>query len=60
MELKIRIVHDEGKESGIIHIHKPVGNELRKIGEMRFSDASDKRWLLMVMTDGHPNVSVLS
>ncbi len=58
MELKLKFVHDEGKESGVCHVHKVVGGELKKIGEMKFSDASDKKWILMVMTEDHPNVSV--
>lgn len=56
MELKIQIVKDEGKESGIIHIHKVVGTEMKKVGEMKFSDEGDKKWLLMVLTQDHPNV----
>ena len=60
MELKLKIVHDEGKESGMVFVHKLVGNELRKIGEIKFSDAGDKRWILMVMTEDHPNVSVIA
>lgn len=59
MDLKLEFVHDEGKESGVCHVHKMVGSELKKIGEMKFSDASDKKWILMVMTEDHPNVSVL-
>jgi hypothetical protein len=60
MELRLKIVHDEGKESGVIHVHKHVGNELKKIGEMKFSDASDKKWILMVMTEDHPNVTIIA
>jgi hypothetical protein len=60
MELRLKIVHDEGKESGVIHVHKYIGNELKKIGEMKFSDASDKKWILMVMTEDHPNVTIIA
>jgi hypothetical protein len=56
MELKLKIVQDEGKESGRVLVHKMVGNELMKIGEIKFSDAGDKKWLLMVLTEDHPNV----
>jgi len=60
MELKLKFVHDEGKESGICHVHKVDGTGLKKVGEMKFSDAGDKKWILMVMTEDHPNVSVIS
>lgn len=60
MELKLKIVEDAGKESGIIHVHKSVSGELRKIGEVKFSDAGDKRWILAVMTEDHPNVSIIA
>jgi hypothetical protein len=59
MELKINFVNNEGKESGICHIHKAVGSELVKVGEIKFDDASDKKWILMVMTEDHPNVTVI-
>lgn len=59
MELRLKFVHDEGKESGVCHVHKVVGGEEKRIGEIKFSDASDKKWILMVMTEDHPNVSVL-
>jgi hypothetical protein len=60
MEMKLKIVQDEGKESGVILVHKQVGCDLKKIGEMKFSDASDKKWILMVMTEDHPTVSVIA
>lgn len=60
MELKLKIVHDEGKESGLVLVHKQIGDEIRKIGEIKFSDAGDKKWILMVMTEDHPNVSVIA
>ncbi|MBI0583075.1 MAG: hypothetical protein ISF22_02480 [Methanomassiliicoccus sp.] len=60
MELKLDFVHDDGKESGICHVHKVSGAELRKVGEIKFSDESDKRWIRMVMIEDHPNVSVIS
>jgi hypothetical protein len=56
MDLKLKIVQDEGKESGMVLVHKVVGGELRKVGEIKFSDAGDKKWLLMVLTEDHPNV----
>jgi hypothetical protein len=59
MDLKLKIIRDEGKESGTVLVHKVVGNELKKIGEIKFSDEGDKKWLLMVLTEDHPNVAVL-
>jgi hypothetical protein len=56
MELKLKFVQDEGKESGVVLVHKMVGGELKKVGEIKFSDAGDKKWLLMVLTEDHPNV----
>lgn len=60
MELRIQIVKDEGKESGMIHVFKVVGERAKKVGEMKFADEQDRRWLLMVMTEDHSNVSVLT
>lgn len=56
MELKIEFVQNEGKESGICHIHKVIGTELIKIGEIKFDDAGDKKWILRTMIEDHPNV----
>jgi len=58
MELTLKIVHDEGKESGKVLVHKMAGGELRQVGEIRFSDERDKKWLLMVLTEDHPNVTI--
>lgn len=59
MELRIKFIDDEGKEIGICHIYKLVGNELKSIGEIKYADESDKRWILRNMTQDHPNVSVI-
>lgn len=59
LQLKIQIVMDEGKDSGIINIHKVVPEGTRKVGEMKFADEQDRKWLVMALTDGHPNVSAM-
>lgn len=59
MEQRLKTVHDEGKESGVVLVHKVADSELKRIGEIKFSDASDKKWILMVMTEDHPNVSAI-
>jgi hypothetical protein len=41
-------------------VHKLEGSGLKKVGEIKFSDESDKRWILSVMIEDHPNVSILS
>jgi hypothetical protein len=59
MELRIKFVHHEGKDCGICHIHKVIGTELVKIGEIKFDDAVDKKWIIRSMTEDHPNVSCI-
>jgi hypothetical protein len=59
MEMRLRIVQDEGKESGMLHIHKVVGSDLKKIGEIKFNFESDKKWFLTALTERHPNVSII-
>ena len=59
MQLRIKFVTDEGKESGVCHIFKLVGSEQIKIGEINFSDESDRKWIVRTMVKDHPNVSVI-
>ena len=59
MEMRLKIVQDEGKESGMVHIHKVNGSDLKKIGEIKYYDESDRKWILTVLTERHPNVSVI-
>jgi hypothetical protein len=59
MEMRLKIVQDEGKESGMIHIHKVVGSDLKKIGEIKFNYESDKNWFVTAMTERRPNVIVI-
>lgn len=49
MELKLKFIDDEGKESGVCYVHKAVGDELKKIGEIKYSDQGDRRWILDVV-----------
>jgi hypothetical protein len=59
MEMRLKIFQDEGKESGMIHVHKVVGSDLKKIGEIKFNFESDKKWFVTALTERHPNVIVI-
>lgn len=59
MEMKLKCVNDEGKVCGMIHIHKVVGSDLKKIGEIKYGDESDRKWILTALTERHPNVSII-
>lgn len=58
MELKLRFINDEGKESGVCHVHKAMDGELKRIGEIKYGDEGDKRWILDVVKY-HSNVAFL-
>jgi hypothetical protein len=49
MELKLKFIDDKGKESGVCHVHKVVDGELKRIGEIKYSDQGDRRWILDVV-----------
>jgi hypothetical protein len=59
MEMRLKIVQEEGKESGMVHIHKEVGSDLKKIGEIKFNSESDKKWIVTALTERHPFVSII-
>ena len=59
MEMRLKIVQDEGKESGMLHIHKVVGSDLKKIGEIKYNFESDKKWFVTALTERHSNVSII-
>jgi hypothetical protein len=59
VEPRLKIVHDDGKERCKVPVHKLIGSELKYIGKITYNDESDYKWLVMVMTDYHPNVSVI-
>ncbi len=58
MELRLKFINDEGKESGVCHVHKAVDGELKRIGEIKYSDQGDRRWILDVVKY-HSSVTVL-
>jgi transcriptional regulator of NAD metabolism len=59
MEMRIKCVNDEGKACGMVHIHKVIGTDLKKIGEIKYNDESDRKWIVTALTERHPNVSVI-
>jgi len=59
MQLSIQFIPNQGKDGGIIEVLKKVENDLKKVGEIKYEDDSDKRWLIGVLTDGHPNVAIV-
>ena len=58
MELRLKFTNDEGKESGVCHVHKLVDGDLKRIGEIKYSDQGDRRWILDVVKF-QSNVAVL-
>ncbi len=59
MQLFIRLIPDQGKESGTIEIAKSVGTSSRMIGEIKYDSERQRKWLVMMLTEGHPNVSLV-
>ncbi|NLI73603.1 MAG: hypothetical protein GX369_02355 [Euryarchaeota archaeon] len=58
MKLKLKFIDDEGEESGICNIYKLMDDDLKKIGEIKYSDQSDKRWIIDVVKF-QTNVSII-
>ena len=54
MQLVIKFVPNGGKDGGIIEVSKAG----KKVGEIKYEDESDRKWLVMMLTHGHPNVSI--
>jgi hypothetical protein len=45
-------------EAGSILVKRIDGSEPKEMGTIKFESSSDKRWLLMVLMDMHPYVSL--
>ena len=58
VEMKLRFVNEEGREGGGCHVHKVVEGDLKKIGEIKYSDQSDRRWIIDVVKF-HSNVEIM-
>ena len=59
MELRIKFVNGKEAEGGVCYVHKLEGGDLRQIGEIKYGDEGDRKWILSVMTDYKPNVKVI-
>ncbi|MCX6651107.1 MAG: hypothetical protein NT131_05575 [Methanomassiliicoccales archaeon] len=46
-------------EDGHIHLKKVDMNGEKEIGEIHYENNQDKDWLLMVLMEGHPNVTLM-
>ncbi len=51
MDLRLKMVNNEGAESDMTLMHKPAGSELKRMGEPRFRGESDDGWLSPLLTD---------
>jgi hypothetical protein len=51
LDLRLKMVNNEGAESDMTLMHKPAGSELKRMGEPRFRGESDDGWLSPLLTD---------
>ena len=59
MEIILTIKHNCEGEGGNILLQRKLGEGFRDMGSIKFEDSGQKKWLLEVLMDYHPYVSLL-
>jgi hypothetical protein len=59
MEVVLSITHSCSGEGGNILVQRKDGQATKEMGTIKFEDAAQKRWLLMVLMEMHPYVSLV-
>ena len=44
--------------SGTVNVLKKTGADLKEIGGIFFNNEADRKWVIEVLAESHPNVSV--
>lgn len=58
MQLNLSIRHKCEGEGGHVLIDKVTPEGLKHIGEVLFRDEGEKRWIIAVLTERHPHVTL--
>jgi hypothetical protein len=55
----ITLTVKDTNDGGHIHLKKVDMDGEKEIGEIHYENSQDRDWLLMVLMEGHPNVTLM-
>ncbi|MFA5312996.1 MAG: hypothetical protein WC375_06750 [Methanomassiliicoccales archaeon] len=59
MQIKLRVVPIKDTEGGRIFLYRPTADGLFEMGNVMYDSGSDREFLLKVLMDSHPYVSMI-
>jgi hypothetical protein len=59
MEIILTVKHNCEGDGGNIVLQRRLGDQFRDMGSIKYTDSGERKWLLAVLMDNHPYVSLV-